>query len=161
MQLVGDIATHDELCRKRTTPDWLPPPNGERTIEKGVVIHRALMPTRTQMVELLAPIGEVGLVVEGGKLSRPMLRAMMYESPDERIVHLLNYSCPVEPGAEALPERNVPVRVPLPKGKSVASVTCLDPEAGESSVEFQARDGACWFTVPEVPIYVACRIKLK
>jgi hypothetical protein len=90
-----------------------------------------------------------------------MLRAMMYESPDERIVHLLNYSCPVEPGAEAISEKNVQVRVPLPGGKLPESVACLDPEAGESSPKFEVRDGACWFTVPEVPIYIVCRVKLR
>jgi hypothetical protein len=167
--LIGDFATHDDLCRTRPMPDWLPPSNGERTMEsprwrasrQGVVIHRALMPTPTQMLELLAPVGELRLAPNGGGLGRPMLRAMMYESPDERIVHLLNYSCPVEPGAEAISEKNVQVRVPLPGGKLPESVACLDPEAGESSPKFEVRDGACWFTVPEVPIYIVCRVKLR
>jgi hypothetical protein len=158
--LIGDFATHDEMCRPRSRPDWLPQSNGEQRLEKGMVVHRSLMPTRGEMLELLAPAGELRLVTAQGN-GRPMLRVMMYESPQERIVHLLNYSCPVEPGAEPIPEKEVQVRVPLPEGKSPASVTCLSPEAGESSPKFELRDGACWFTVPEVPIYVVCRLRLK
>ena len=90
-----------------------------------------------------------------------MLRAMMYESPTERIVHLLNYNCPVEgQNAEPVPEKNVRARVPLPQGKRVKAVTCLVPEGKDFSPPFEVRDRACWFTVPEVALYVVCRIEL-
>jgi len=95
------------------------------------------------------------------RLGRPMLRVMMYESPRERIVHLLNYSCPVEAGAwAAIPEKQVRVRVPVPRGRSVRTVTCLSPETEAFSARFELRDGACWFTVPEVSIYMVCRVEL-
>ena len=159
--LIGEFATHDELCRKRATPDWLPPPDGERKIENGAVVHRSGTPTRTEMLGLLAPAGELRVVVARGKLGEPMLRVMMYRSAGDHIVHLLNYNCPVEGGTPVLPEKNVQVRVPMPEGKSPAAVISYNPEGGESSLKFETRDGACWFTVPEVDIYVLCRMKME
>ncbi len=159
--IVGDFATHDELCRERAVPGWLPQEDSEREVGEGAVVRRSLMPRRTDVLALLAPAGEMRLVVEDGSSGRPMLRVMMYEAPGERIVHLLNYDCPVEAvGAEAIAEGDVRVRVPLPAGSSVGSVTCYDPEAEDLSPQFEVRDGACWFTVPEVAIYMVCRVGL-
>ncbi|MBM4045324.1 MAG: hypothetical protein FJ279_09435 [Planctomycetes bacterium] len=155
--LLGEFATHDDLCRERPAPDWLPPTDGERKLGGGVVVHRALMPTATQMLQLLAPAGEPRLVVE----PRPMLRAMMYESPTERIIHLLNYNCPVEgQNAEPVAEKDVRTRIPLPQGKGVKALTCLVPEGTAFSPPFEVRDHACWFTLPEVALYVVCRLEL-
>ena len=76
------------------------------------------------------------------------------------VVHLLNYSVPIQSGPEVVPQRDVRVRVPLPDGASVAGVRCVAPEKDDLSPEFEVRDGACWFTVPEVTIYAVCRVAL-
>jgi len=100
-------------------------------------------------------------VVEAERLNRPMLRVMAYHDEGGYIVHLLNYSCPVEAGfGDNIPERDLTVRVPLEAGQSIRSVTCYDPEAEPASASFEVRDGACWFTVPSVPVYVVCRVGL-
>lgn len=158
---IGEIATHDELCQERERPEWLPE-EGERKLGEGAVAQRTLVPTRTEMLELLSTVGEQRLVVEEGRMGRPMLRVMAYGSDEERIVHLLNYSCPVEAGAwRPMPERNVQLRVPLPAGKQVKAVVCLTPEGPQMALPFIMRDSACWFVVPEVRIYAVCRVELR
>jgi hypothetical protein len=159
--IVGDFATHDELCRERATPGWLPGPGERRSYGRGTIVHFDVNPTRTDLLRALEPVGEMRLVVAADRMNRPMLRAMAYRDDEEYIVHLLNYSCPVEAGfGENVPERDVTVRVPLEDGQSVASVTCYDPEAQPTEADFEVRDGACWFTVREVPIYVVCRVEI-
>jgi hypothetical protein len=159
--VIGEFGTHDELCRRRATPDWIPPCDGERKVGQGAVVHRLGVPTRTETLGLLAPGEELRVVVDKGKVGEPMLRVMMYQGADGQIVHLLNYRVPAEGGTEVLPEKNVQVRVPLQKGKLPVAVISYDPEAGESPLKFEMRDGACWFTVPEVGIYVLCRVKTE
>jgi len=159
--IIGEFATHDELCREREPPEWLST-DGERKLGEGTVVRRALVPTRTEMLGLLSPAGEPRLVVEEGRLGRPMLRVVAYRGDEERIVHLLNYSCPVEAGAwEPILEKAVRVRVPLPAGKQVKAVVCLTPEAPQIVLPFETRDSACWFVVPEVSIYAVCRVELR
>lgn len=159
--LIGQFATHDDLCRPRALPDWLPAPGQSAGYGRGRIVHFAVTPSRTDLLRTLGAVGEMRLVVEPGRLSRPMLRVMAYRAAGEYIVHLLNYSCPVEEGwGENIPERDVTVRVPLADGQSVTSVTCYDPEAEPFSPPFELRAGACWFTVPAVPIYVVCRVAL-
>ena len=69
---------------------------------------------------------------------------------------------PIEPaGGEVVPQRDVRVRVPLPEGASVTGVNCVAPEMDDVAPEFEVRDGACWFTVPEVAIYAVCRVALE
>ncbi len=159
--VVGEFATHDELCRPRAAPAWLPQDNGESRVGKGLVIRYPTAPPPSELRDLLSNAGPTRLVVEEGKRARPMLRVMMYEGRDERIVHLLNYGCPVEGTADVLPEKDVRVRVPLPEGRFAASVAALSPEGAESALDFEAREGACWFTVPEVAVYVVCRVSLR
>jgi hypothetical protein len=159
--VIGEFATHDELCRKRPAPDWLPQAEGERRIGKGAVVCRSATPTPSEMQALLSPAGELRLVVHEGGSGEPMLRVMMYQSADDQIVHLLNYNCPVEGGAGVVPEKDVRVRVPVPEGKAPVSVTSYNPEAGESPLKFETREGVCCFTVPEVAIYVLCRVKIQ
>lgn len=158
---VGEFATHDELCRERATPGWLPEPGKSVACGEGTIVRFAVNPTRTDLLTTFGPAGEMRLVVEEDRMNRPMLRVMAYRDEGEVIVHLLNYSCPVEAGyGENVPERDVTVRVPLADGQSVASVTCHDPEAEPAEVDFEVRDGACWFTVPEVSVYVVCRVEV-
>ena len=158
---VGEFATHDDLCRERAALTWLPEPGASATVGAGRVVRFAAIPGRAEMLEALAPKGEMRVVVEPDRLGRPMLRTMAYQDSAEVVVHLLNYSCPVEAGrGDNAPEENVTVCAPLPQGRSVAAVTCYDPEGEPFTPEFQVRDGACWFTVPEVPVYVVCRVKL-
>lgn len=157
---VGDFATHDELMRPRAGVAWLPLAGGETTLGDGLVIRRELMPTTSELVDLLTRVGETRLVVEGGRAERTLLRSSAYADADEVIVHLLNYSVPIEAGPEVVPQREVRVRAPLPEGASVAGVTLLTPEADEMTVDYEVRDGACWFTVPEVAIYVVARVEL-
>jgi len=157
--IVGEFATHDELMRPREAVAWLPQAGGERRLGDGLVIRRDLLPTRTELLELLQSVGETRLVVDEGGRGRDLLRAVSYADEDEVIVHLLNYSVPIEPGpGEVVPQRDVRVRVPL--DATVESVTLMAPEMDSVSLEFEVRDGACWFTVPEVPIYVVCRVRL-
>lgn len=158
--VVGDFATHDELMRPRDEVDWLPPADGEATLGQGLVIRRELMPTNSELLTLLGRVGETRLVVEEGRGERTLLRTAAYADEDEVIVHLLNYSVPIQPGPEVVPQRDVRVRAPLPNGASVAGVTLLTPEAEQMTVEYETRDGACWFTVPEVVIYVVARVEL-
>lgn len=160
--IVGEFATRDELCRERAVPSWLPGPGEQATCGRGTVIHFDVNPTRTDLLRVLAPVGEMRVVVQDNRMNRPMLRVMAYRDDGEYIVHLLNYACPVEAGfGENIPERDVTVRIPMADGQSVASVTCYDPEAEPLEADFEVRDGACWFTVPEVPIYVVCRVEVE
>jgi hypothetical protein len=150
---VGPFATHDELMRERDEPAWL---------EQGGVVHRELLPTQTEMLELLAPLGETRLVVEEGRDVHPLMRSFCYSDDGEVVVHLLNYSVPIEVGpGETVPRERVRVRAPLPEGAEVAGVQCIAPEMDGFEPELEVRDGACWFTVPEVPIYVVCRVRLR
>lgn len=158
---VGEFATHDELMRPRAQPDWLPAADASRAPGEGHVVRRDLLPTQTELLELLAPLGETRLVVEDGRDVHPLMRTACYSDEEEVVVHLLNYSVPIEAGAgETVPRTDVRVRAPLPEG-DVAAVECIGPEKASLTPQFEVRDGACWFTVPEVPIYVVCRVRLR
>ncbi len=157
--VIGEFATHDELCRERALPGWLPDAGASARCGTGTVVRYDVTPSRTDLLDVLSPAGEARLVVTEGQINRPMLRVMSYEADGEYIVHLLNYSCPVEAGyGDNVPEEDVTVRVPVPAGGSVAGVTCYDPEADDLTLEFEVRDGACWFTVPTVSVYAVCRV---
>ena len=150
---IGDFATCDELMRPRVNVSWLPPADGEATLGAGLVIRRELLPTTSELLALLGRVEETRLVVEEGRGERTLLRSSAYADADEVIVHLLNYSVPIQPGPEVVPQRDIRVRAPLPEGATVAGVTLLTPEGQEATVEYEVRAGACWFTVPEVEIY--------
>ncbi|MGD9498619.1 MAG: hypothetical protein AB7Y46_20160 [Armatimonadota bacterium] len=157
---IGDFATCDELMRPRANVSWLPPADGEATLGAGLVIRRELLPTTSELLALLGRVEETRLVVEEGRGERTLLRSSAYADADEVIVHLLNYSVPIQPGPEVVPQRDIRVRAPLPEGATVAGVTLLTPEGQDATVEYEVRAGACWFTVPEVEIYVVARVAL-
>ncbi|HCA47045.1 MAG TPA: hypothetical protein DEP45_06645 [Armatimonadetes bacterium] len=158
---VGPFATHDELMRPRAAIEWLPEADGQRDLGEGRVVRRELLPTESGMLELLEPAGETRVVMDAAGNSQWLLRTACYSDDGEVVVHLLNYSVPVQPGpGDTVPRRDVQVRAPLPDGATVTAVECVAPEMEDFSPEFEVRDGACWFTVPEVPIYVVCRAKL-
>jgi len=159
--IIGEFATHDELMQPRDPIGWLPDEDGRRSLGEGTVVRAGLLPTQTELLEALASLGELRLVVDEGRMGRPLMRAACYADQDEVVVHLLNYAVPIELGpGEIIPQRDVHVRAPLPEGASVAAVTCVVPEMDDLAPEFEVREGACWFTVPEVPIYVVCRVRL-
>ncbi|MGD9496859.1 MAG: hypothetical protein AB7Y46_11205 [Armatimonadota bacterium] len=156
--IIGDFATHDDLMRPRPAVAWLPPVGEERALGAGAVIRRDLLPTNTELLGLLA--ADMRLVQDEGA-GRDLLRVAAYADAREMVIHLLNYSVPIESGAgDVIPQRDVRVRLPLPQGSSVAGVVLLAPEAEDAPVPFEVREGACWFTVPEVAIYVVARITL-
>ncbi|NLO05888.1 MAG: hypothetical protein GX131_08685 [candidate division WS1 bacterium] len=159
---VGEFATHDEVMRERGGIQWLPAPDETQRVGAGTIIRRELLPTQTEILELLAPVGETRVVVDETKDVHPLLRSSCYADDSEVVVHLLNYSIPIEVGAgETVPRENVRVRAPLPEGAQVARVECIAPEMESFAPQFGVRDGACWFTVPEVPIYVVARVVLE
>ncbi len=158
---VGPFATHDELMRPRAEIEWLPDAARARDLGAGRVVLSELLPTPSGFLELIEPAGEARVVMGAAQNSQWLLRSACYADEDEVVVHLLNYSVPVQPGpGETVPRRNVQVRAPLPDGATVTAVECVAPEMEGFAPEFEVRESACWFTVPEVPIYVVCRVKL-
>ena len=158
---IGEFATHDELMRPRAGVAWLPAVDGEAAVGAGAVMRRDLLPTSSELLALLTGVGETRLVIDDDRAGRPLMRSAAYADEGEVVVHLLNYSVPIEPArGDVVPQRDVQVRVPLPDGAAVAGVTCVAPETQDISPEFEVRDGACWLTVPEVAVYVVCRVAL-
>ena len=157
----GEFATHDELMRERAQADWLPAADATGSLGEGAIVRRELLPTESGMLELLVSMGEVRLVVEEGRGAHPLMRSSCYADEDEVVVHLLNYSVPIDSSAETVPRTNVRVRVPLPEGARVADVECIAPEMESFAPAFAGSDGTCTFAVPNVPVYVVCRVKLR
>jgi hypothetical protein len=165
--IVGEFATHDELMQPRAALDWLPQTEATGQFGRGTVLHTSVMPTQTELLAMLTTGsdrqgGDTRLVVAPGRATRPLMRSSCYADDAEVVVHLLNYDIPIEPGPrKPKSQTDVHVRAPLPAGASVARVTCLAPEMEPFSPQYEVRDGACWFTVPEVPIYMVCRMELQ
>jgi len=134
--VVGPLATHNEwmLPREKPALDGLPPDRVERVDENGDwlnAIRRAY----------------------GGPLSLSVtcdskaLCAELTEQPDRRLVHLVNYETDK-------PLKDIAVRVALPKGRDVKSVTLASPDrAAEIAVPFKQEAGFATFTVPGVAVY--------
>jgi hypothetical protein len=75
------------------------------------------------------------------------LCAELTEQPSRRLMHLVNYRSDG-------PLQNLAVRVALPKGRTVKSVTLASPEhAADITLPFEQQSGAVMFTVPEVGVY--------
>ena len=165
--IIGEFATHDELMQPRPALDWLPPADAGAQLGKATILRTSVMPTQTELLAMLAGGGghqgaDLRLVADADRISRPLMRSSCYADDAEVIVHLLNYDIPIEPGlGKPKSQTDVHIRAPLPDGASVARVTCLAPEMEPFSPQYEVREGACWFTVPEVPIYMVCRIELS
>lgn len=161
--VVEQFATEDETMRPRGQLSWLPPAGQEAAVGKGTVVHLEALPGQKETLRLLEQAGVQRLVSgDPAGMQYPLLRVMMYETPGERVVHLLNYNAPIAAGAGPnVPLNNVRVRVPVGAGGQVAKVTCLDPEAEALELESEVRDGVCEFVVPEVALYKVCRVEMR
>ncbi|MFZ2641707.1 MAG: hypothetical protein WA117_11970, partial [Verrucomicrobiia bacterium] len=89
----------------------------------------------------------------GGQLSLSItcdskaLCAELTEQPSRRMVHLVNYQMD-------RPQKDIAVRVALPKGRTAKSVTLASPEhAADITVSFKQESGFVTFTVPTVGVY--------
>lgn len=161
--IVDQFGLQDEALRPRPALEWMPAVGQTKAVGQGTVVRVESLPGQNGFRQLLAEAGVQRLVAaDKPGLAYPLLRLMMYETANERIVHLLNYNTPVEAGAGPhIPLPQVVVQVPVPAGRQVAKVTCLDPEAPVLEPPFTLRDGRCQFTVPEVGLYKVCRVELQ
>lgn len=161
--ITGEFATFDELCRPWPAPEWVPAPGQETRLEKGTVVSLPVAPTRTDLLKLLEPTGNWRLVDDDhGRRTYPLLRGTVYAGPKDRVLHLLNYGCPLGPGQGKLtPVRDVLARVPLPFGDEVLSVVCYQPGEAPTKLPYKVHGGACQFTVPEVASYAVCDLEVK
>lgn len=149
--LINDCGSHDDLMRERAIQPCPFTP---------AAVMRPTVPAPADMTTLLTSAGIQPLVSDSP--NHQFLRVMTYESPGERLVHLVNYNCPIMARTgDAVPDENVRVQVPLPAGKRGAEVTVYSPEAGESKLQSEAKGGVCSFVVPEVGIYVVCRVRYR
>lgn len=159
--VVGRFAETDASLRPRPEPAWLSPP---AAVAAGRIVRHGGVPGKADLAGMLGAAGVSTLIGTGTgrEAPRPLLRVMLYEGPQERVLHLLNYDAPVA-AAGGLPRAlaGVPVRLALPPGAVVSGVTCLDPEAPGQELEFRTGDGVCEFTVPTVALYAVCRVRLQ
>jgi len=77
----------------------------------------------------------------------PGLCSELTEQPGKRLVHLVNYNADV-------PAKDVSVRLRLPSGRRVKTVTLVSPEhQSDIEVSFHEMDGLVSFGVPQVNVY--------
>jgi len=85
----------------------------------------------------------------------PGLCAELTEQPGRRLVHLVNYR-------DDGPIKEVSVRLRLPEGRKVKSVTLASPEReGDQAVQYAVKDGAVSFTVPAVGVYEIALVAMQ
>lgn len=97
------------------------------------------------------------------------VRVASYSQPGRQLLHLVNYNRDEQapqikgngPANEnPLPVERVAVKLPLPTGKQVKSVTLLAPDREQPlSLEHQTEAGQVSFVVPRVLVYAVCVIE--
>jgi len=146
--LLADCGSHDEMMRER--------PVAQRLAGAGIVARESV-PVPADMTALLASVGVQPLLADSK--AHQTVRVMMYAGKRQRIVHVVNYNCPIlNRGGAAAPATDVSVQVPVPAGQQVAGVKACLPEVGESDLPCAVRDGVCRFTIPRVPVYAVCTV---
>jgi len=77
------------------------------------------------------------------------------EQPGRRLVHLVNYNT-------GNPVKDISVRLILPPGRRVKTVTLVSPERrSDLEAEFQERDGFVSFDVPQVGVYEIAVVEMQ
>ncbi|MBN1341552.1 MAG: hypothetical protein JXQ73_02675 [Phycisphaerae bacterium] len=82
------------------------------------------------------------------------LRFALYRKANQLALHVVNYNvCLLDNGKKVLDVDPTPLRVPLPEGFVVKSVTCFDPDAAPTSVSCETVDGRARLTLPRTHVY--------
>ena len=145
--VIGPVATHDEWMLPRMKPalDDLPSKHVIRVAEDGDWLDaiRRACGDQLSLSITLNPTDDSqrsGDPLEG-------LCAELTGQPGRRLVHLVNYRSDG-------PVQNLAVRVALPKGRTVTSVTLASPEhTADITLPFEQQSGNVIFTVPAVGVY--------
>ncbi len=84
------------------------------------------------------------------------------EAGSPLILHVLNYDTPLGADPEPVADRtNLQLRVPLPEGAQVTSVTAFSPDRDEPlSLGYDLEDGVAVVLLPSLHIYEVLRIEL-
>ncbi len=133
--VVGPVATHDEwmLPRERA---------GLGDVVGAAVLRIDDRSGATDAVRKLID-NDMSMAID----AQPGLCAELTAQPDRRMVHLVNYRSDG-------PAKNATIRVRLPEGKQVKSVTLAGPQhPAEAPVKFEKQGRMVAFTVPSVEVY--------
>lgn len=141
--VIGPVATHDEWMIPRAKDVF-----GE--IQAANVVR---------ISEKDDPVAAIRRACEGGfscSVEAPKgLCAEFTEQPGRRLVHLVNYRSDG-------PVKDVAVRLRLPPGTSLQSVTLAGPERKDDiALTSKEADGVATFTVPAVNVYEIAVVTLK
>ena len=151
--VIGPAATHDQWMNPRPRPalDDLPASRVVRIPgqeDRLSAIRRACGGQFSLSVEAEPP-QTAGAPPAAGQRpgGLPGLCAELTEQPGRRLVHLVNYRSDG-------PVKHIAVRLLLPVGRHVTSITLASPErAADRPVPFREEGGAVTFSVPEIGVY--------
>lgn len=165
--IIGEPPTHDPLMIEHA-PQSLPVGLQQREADRqraelqdgeGRWYRQPVLSLNT-MIEIVNPAPELSLAPGAG----PGLRVSAFIDPDARsslVVHLLDFDAPlgVDPPPYA-PKSNLELRVPLPEGASVISVTAFAPGAEPESIGHTVVNGRLRLVLPTLDTYRVLRVEL-
>ena len=139
--VIGPAATHDQWMRPRAKPalDGLPADRVWRIPQEGDAASA-----------IDQAVGGRSLVVDGP----PGVCAELTQQPGRRLAHLVNYRGDG-------PAKNVAVRLRLPTGQTVKSVTLASPDrSADLTAPYEIADGYVQFTIPAIEVYEIAAVTL-
>lgn len=143
--IIGPAASCDQWMRPRSKP-------GLEDVPADRVVRVASNGDWLKALSDACPAG-LSLSVTTAKVDSGLC-CELTEQPNRRLVHLVNYR---SDGAM----EGVTVRLAVPQGRSVSSVTLASPEHDDRSLSFTKQDGTVTFTVPRVNVYEIAVVALK
>lgn len=90
------------------------------------------------------------------------LRFALYRKDNRLVLHAANYNvCLLGKDKPVLELKDVDIELPVPKGWSAVTATCVDPDAEPSEFNCQAEDGVASFSLPCMHLYKIVELRHK